>query len=79
MQCEKENSGVWEKFVNDSRSLKPVEDRHGNVHDNDFGLQRFREFDGFLAIFGLATKFPFGIGAENSLDPTTNHSVIIHD
>src|ERR1700730_6042284 len=79
MKGKEKNFSIGKKVVNDAGSLESIEHRHGNIHDNDFGLQRLRKLDGFLTILGLATKLPFGEGAENPLNAAANHGMIIYD
>ena len=38
--------------------FKAIQARHGNIHDDHVGLNSLRKSNGFLAVLGLAAKFP---------------------
>src|SRR5580704_12404843 len=64
------------QLVNGPRGFNSVQLRHGNIHNDDIGIEIARHANGGDAIFRFAHKFPFRRSVQDGLNATANKSVI---
>src|SRR5580692_7205741 len=60
VQSEQNDFDLRLQLVDGTRSLNPVQLRHGNIHNDDVGIEVARHTNGGNAVFRFANQFPFG-------------------
>jgi hypothetical protein len=59
--------------------LQAVEDRHGNVEDDQVGLALNGEVDGFLAVAGLGAEFVILLGLKHFAEGFADEGIVVGD
>jgi hypothetical protein len=62
-----------------ARGLQAVEDRHGNVEDDQVGLALQREVNGFLAVAGFGAEFVILLLFEHSAKHFADERIVVSD
>src|SRR5271163_623680 len=76
---EQHDFDVGQIAMNGTGGFNAVHFGHGDIHDDEVGLEFNGHTDGVDAIFRFADEFPFTGGVEYGLDATTDKGVIIDD
>ena len=62
-----------------ARGLQAVEDRHGNVEDDEVGPALNGEVDGFLAVAGFGAEFVILLGLEHFAEHFADERIVVSD
>jgi len=77
MHAEHDDAGGGRLFKDGLSGLNAVEERHGDVHNNDVGRQRGRKGDGVAAVIGFADDFEIGLALEESAEAGAHDGMIV--
>src|ERR1700693_381224 len=79
VQGEQNDFDLRLQLVNGPRGFNPIQLRHGNIHNDDVGIEIARHTNSGNAVFRFAHKFPFRRSVQDGLNATANKGVIIND
>ena len=69
--------GIGHLIADPRRGLRSVHDRHGEVHQDDVGLEGYRELERLAAVRRLGDDLEVRAGGQKGLEPGADEVMVV--